>query len=105
MGKNLYLGVDLGGTSMRAGIINKNGELLVMEKRKTLPDLGAPGVLARLVKTIAQAAKAAEVKMKDIGGIGIGVPGPVDSKKGVVRVRRSKYLSFASLQRRIRRRR
>ncbi len=86
MGKKLYIGVDLGGTSMRAGVLDKDGTLLAMEKRKTQPELGAAGVLERLVKTITQAAKAADVKLKDIGGIGIGVPGPVDSKKGLVRV-------------------
>jgi glucokinase len=86
MGKKFYIGVDLGGTSMRAGVMDKDGNLLALEKRKTQPELGAAGVLERLVKTINKAAKAADVKMKDIGGIGVGVPGPVDSKKGLVRV-------------------
>ena len=36
MGKKLYIGVDLGGTSMRAGVVNvKSGELLALAKRKT----------------------------------------------------------------------
>jgi glucokinase len=86
MGKKLYIGVDLGGTSMRAGVLDKNGELLALEKRKTHPELGAAGVVERLVKTINKSIKAADVKLKDIGGIGVGVPGPVDSKKGLVRV-------------------
>lgn len=86
MDKKLYLGVDLGGTSMRAGVIDKDGNLLALEKRKTHPELGAAGVLERLIKTITNAANAADVKMKDIGGIGIGVPGPIDAQKGIVRV-------------------
>ncbi len=86
MGKKLYVGVDLGGTSMRAGVLDKKGNLLSMEKRKTHPELGAAGVLERLVKTISNAAQAAGVKLNDIDGIGIGVPGPIDSAKGVVRV-------------------
>src|SRR5690242_9459865 len=86
MGKKLYVGVDLGGTSMRAGVLDKKGNLLSMEKRKTHPELGAAGVLERLVKTIGNAAQGAGVKLKDIDGIGIGVPGPIDSAKGIVRV-------------------
>jgi len=86
MSKKLYIGVDLGGTSMRAGVIAKDGTLLALEKRKTHPELGAAGVLERLIKTINDAAKSAGVKMKDIDGIGIGVPGPIDSQKGVVRL-------------------
>jgi glucokinase len=86
MSKKLYIGVDLGGTSMRAGVIAKDGTLLALEKRKTHPELGAAGVLERLIKTINDAAKTSGVKMKDIDGIGIGVPGPIDSTKGVVRL-------------------
>lgn len=86
MAKKLYVGVDLGGTSMRAGVLDKDGKLLSMEKRKTHPELGAAEVLERLVKTIKRAVKAADVKVNDIDGVGVGVPGPVDSKKGIVRV-------------------
>ncbi len=86
MAKKLYIGVDLGGTSMRAGVLSNDGELLSMEKRKTHPELGAKGVMGRLIETIERAAKDAGARTKDISGIGIGVPGPVDTKKGVVRV-------------------
>lgn len=84
--KNLYIGVDLGGTSMRAGVVTKDGSMPVLEKRKTHPELGVDGVYERLIKTIVGAAKAADVSMDEISGIGVGVPGPVDTDKGVVRV-------------------
>jgi glucokinase len=86
MAKKLYIGVDLGGTSMRAGVVAKDGTVLGLAKRKTQPELGGEGVLERLVKTIKDVTKEADVKMKAIGGIGVGVPGPVDTKKGVVRL-------------------
>src|SRR5690349_1320227 len=86
MAKKLFIGVDLGGTSMRAGAVANDGTLGALEKRKTHPELGMEGVFERLLKTIKGAAKTAGVSMKEIGGIGVGVPGPVDTKKGVVRV-------------------
>ncbi len=86
MAKKLFVGVDLGGTSMRAGVVTKNGEVLGLEKRKTKPELGAKKVVERLAETIKRAVKASDLKMKDIGGIGVGVPGPIDSEKGVIRV-------------------
>jgi len=88
MGKknSLFVGVDLGGTSMRAGVVGKDGALLAMEKRKTHPELGAAKVVERLAETIERAIKAAEVKTKAISGIGVGVPGPVDTAQGVVRL-------------------
>jgi glucokinase len=86
MARKLFIGVDLGGTSMRAAAVSKEGEFAALEKRKTHPELGVKGIFERLVRTIEGAAKTAGVPMKEIGGIGIGVPGPVDTRKGVVRL-------------------
>lgn len=82
----VFVGVDLGGTSMRAGIVTIDGKLLALEKRKTKPELGAAGVIDRLAKTIDRAIAAANVDGNAVGGIGVGVPGPVDTTTGVVRV-------------------
>ncbi len=41
MAKKYFVGVDLGGTSMRAGVVAKDGTLLALKKRKTHPELGA----------------------------------------------------------------
>ena len=86
MAKKLYIGVDLGGTSMRAAAVANDGAFVSLEKRKTHPELGRQGVFERLVRTIRGAAKTAGVEMRDVGGIGVGVPGPVDTKRGVVRM-------------------
>lgn len=86
MAKKLYIGVDLGGTSMRATVVDRDGTFGTLEKRKTRPELGRKGVFERLVKTIEGAAEQADVSMKDISGIGVGVPGPVDTQRGVIRV-------------------
>ena len=71
---------------MRAAAVANDGAFGTLEKRKTHPELGVEGVFERLVKTIQGAAKTAGVSMKEIGGIGVGVPGPVDTKRGVVRL-------------------
>ena len=42
MAKNLFIGVDLGGTSMRAGVVAKDGSLGPLEKRKTHPNAYKP---------------------------------------------------------------
>ncbi len=86
MAKKLYVGVDLGGTSIRAGVVSPKGEVLSLEKRKTHPELGVEGVFDRLAGAIERAMKTAEVKAKAIGGIGVGVPGPIDTEKGIVRL-------------------
>lgn len=84
--KKPYIGVDLGGTSMRAAVVEHDGTVLAFAKRKTHPELGAAGVVARLAETIEKAIHLSHLSRKDVGGIGVGVPGPVDSARGVVRV-------------------
>lgn len=86
MAKKYFVGVDLGGTSMRAGVVAKDGTLLALKKRKTHPEQGAAKVVERLAEAIEGALDDAGAKPKDIGGIGVGVPGPVDTERGVVRV-------------------
>jgi glucokinase len=81
-----YVGVDLGGTSLRAGVVAADGELLALEKRKTRPELGARGVIERMAETIERALKQADLRVRDVGGIGIGIPGPIDADRGVVRL-------------------
>ena len=52
MAKKYFVGVDLGGTSMRAGVVAKDGSLLAMKKRKTHPEQGAAKVVERLAEAI-----------------------------------------------------
>ena len=81
-----YVGVDLGGTSMRAGVVAHDGTVLGFAKRKTHPELGAPAVVERLAVCVQRAIDEAGLKTRDVGGVGVGVPGPVDIARGVVRV-------------------
>ncbi|MCC7359880.1 MAG: ROK family protein [Anaerolineales bacterium] len=81
-----FVGVDLGGTSLRAGVVAADGEILALEKRKTHPEQGGPAVIDRLADAIRKALKLAELRPRDVGGVGVGVPGPIDAERGVVRL-------------------
>ena len=82
------IGVDLGGTSLFATVVDgAEGKILGEAKRKTLAEIGAEGVSERIVATIKKAIKRAgmdKMDKKDILGVGIGVPGPVDPNTGIV---------------------
>ena len=85
MANNAYIGVDLGGTSLLAAVVDTvNGRIIGESKRKTRPELGATGVTNRLVRTIEKAIADAQLKREDIAGIGIGIPGPINPETGVV---------------------
>ena len=86
MAKKPYLGVDLGGTSIRAGVVAADGTLLAMAKRKTRPELGAEGVVGRMAGAVERALSEAGLRAKDVRGLGVGVPGPVDGEHRQVRV-------------------
>lgn len=81
-----FVGVDLGGTNIQAGVLDPRNKLLGAAKSKTRADEGSDNVVQRVVKTVHEALENAKLKITDIGGVGIGAPGVVDPKKGIVRV-------------------
>lgn len=77
------VGIDLGGTNIVVGTIAEDGsELVGLVSEPTLPEQGGDAVIGRIVK-LARASIAA-ARDKEIAGVGIGSPGPLDTKTGVV---------------------
>jgi glucokinase len=76
------VGIDIGGTNIVAGTVSEDGsELLGLVSQPTFPEQGADAVLARIVKL---ARDSMRVSGKEIAGFGIGSPGPLDTKRGIV---------------------
>jgi glucokinase len=84
MAKRVLVGVDLGGTSLLAVATTTKGKILGSRKRKTRADEGASAVLKRMEQTIRSAVKEGGAKMSDVRAIGIGAPGPLNPKSGVI---------------------
>lgn len=80
----LYVGVDLGGTNVRSGLVDGEGNILSRDKRKTLARESAEAPLRQIVDSITEAVRRGEKKFSDITAIGIGSPGPLSAKKGMV---------------------
>jgi glucokinase len=78
------LGIDLGGTKMHAVVINRKGKVLGSARRPTKPEDGYKSVLKRLVATAEDAAEDADLDLDDFDAIGLGMPGPIDDRRGVV---------------------
>ncbi len=75
----LYIGVDLGGTNVRAAMVNAQGEVLQVVKEATKIAQGVQAVVQQLKDLIQQLDGYEKVQ-----GIGLGVPGLVDAKNGVM---------------------
>jgi glucokinase len=86
MGKSrkLFIGVDLGGTNIQAGVLDGDDRLLSQKKSKTKPEDGAEAVIGRIAAAVQEAVKDAGAAARDIGGLGIGAPGAVDVERGLV---------------------
>lgn len=77
------VGVDVGGTNIVVGTVAEDGsEVLGVVSEPTISEQGADAVVARIVR-LARASMA-EAGGKEIAGVGIGSPGPLNTKTGVV---------------------
>ncbi|MFI5345806.1 MAG: ROK family protein [Elusimicrobiota bacterium] len=79
MAKGFYLGVDVGGTKIAAGLVSPAGKILGWEKTSTPRKASAEDVARVIVRTVRDVIRDAGMKAKRLKGIGIGVPGIVDS--------------------------
>ncbi len=81
----LYIGIDLGGTNIGAGVVTPDGEVLGYERTKTKAEQGADAVLERIVKTAEKACDETGVEMKSIRALGVGAPGTCDLEQGIIK--------------------
>jgi glucokinase len=76
------IGIDLGGTNIKYGIVDRDGNILYESMMPTGSDPVNPRVLDNLKKTIAEMRHIASSNGLKIEGIGIGAPGIID--EGIV---------------------
>ena len=68
----LYVGVDLGGTNVRSGLVDEEGNIVSKDKRKSLPRVSAEAPLKQITDSITEVVRTGNVSFSDISGIGIG---------------------------------
>lgn len=80
--ERIALGIDLGGTSIKWGLVNERGEL-VESGREELPDRNTETSLV-LMNQLVQHGR--ERAAKGFAGVGVGTPGLIDAARRVVRI-------------------
>jgi len=81
------LGIDIGGTNLVVGSVSEDGTRIVATASEpTHAEAGATDVLERLVRLAERAIAATkkEIAGAEILGVGVGAPGPLDTKRGIV---------------------
>lgn len=85
MHKHFKVGIDLGATRIKMALVDERGRVSHRREIDTPFNAKKSQIIDSLVSNIAYILKTSSTKNKDVAGVGIGVPGPVDSKKGIVR--------------------
>ena len=82
--RKYYVGIDLGGTFIKGGIVDDLGRIILEDKTPTESEFGSE----RVAKNISDLAKSLMARLglqaDDMVGLGMGVPGMIDSKAGNV---------------------
>lgn len=79
-----YIGIDLGGTNIKAGVVSDEFKIIAKTSCKT--NLPRPGeeICADMAKVALEAVKTAGLTLDDIEAVGIGTPGIANSESGII---------------------
>ena len=86
MAKRHAMGIDFGGTKLLAAIVDlETGEVVATAKKRTSAADGPRDVLDRIHGAADAVLRSADMKPKQLAGIGVGAAGQVDAAQGVLR--------------------
>lgn len=77
-----YIGIDIGATNLKAGLVDETGTILASQKMK-VAQIETPEALARsMAQMTVELAESTNTQMDEIASIGVGVPGVVEIRSG-----------------------
>ena len=80
----LYAGVDLGGTNIKAALVDDLGRCAAFHTEKTHAERGPEDAAARMGAAVDVLARQAGIVAADIAAVGVGSPGPLDLQAGTI---------------------
>ncbi len=78
------IGIDLGGTNIVSGVVDENYNIIAKARIKTNSPRPSGEIVADMIESAKQAVSKAGLTFADIDCIGVGCPGSIDPKEGVV---------------------
>jgi len=79
-----YIGVDMGGTKIAVGIVNEKGDIISKDSIPTYRERGYEEVVKDMGLLILRLIKAQKLFVSDFEYIGIGLPGSINKKDGIL---------------------
>ncbi len=80
----VYVGIDVGGTGIKIGVVNEAGEILSQGETPTLVGRPYEEIVRDMGQCTLQVLAEGGFQEADVGAIGIGIPGVADNKTGTV---------------------
>ncbi len=82
---NYAIGIDLGGTKILTGIVNKTtGEVLTYIKKKTKKDKGSEKIIHKIINSIKEVINESGIDYDKIEEIGLGAAGQINRENGII---------------------
>lgn len=81
---DVLLGIDLGGTNVKAAVVDKDKQILGKDSRPTQANEGVDAVIDAMAASADAALAASQRSRNDVLAAGIGAPGPLNWRTGIV---------------------
>ena len=82
--KEAIVGIDMGGTRLRALVVNAQNKILGMHRAPTNPNQKVDRLVSDIAALVEAAVQLACLKLSNLRAVSIGVPGAVDTVSGMV---------------------
>lgn len=79
-----YVGVDIGGTNLKAGLVDENGVLLATQKMKVASIADDDGLAWTVASLVQELAHTVNIPVSDVASVGVGIPGTVEIRSGSI---------------------
>ena len=80
----VYIGIDVGGTGIKIGLVNEEGQLIHQGETPTLVGRPYQEIIADMGHCALKVLEEAKLTVDDVHSVGIGIPGIADAKTGNV---------------------
>ncbi len=77
------VGIDLGGTFIKGAVVDEEGTIVIKEEIPTHAERGPADILRRIEELVRVLIGRSGVELSECAGVGIGVPGFIDTEAGV----------------------
>lgn len=80
----MYIGIDLGGTNIAAGIVTEEGNIIMQGSVPTMKERPTAEIVKDMAELSLKLVADAGLELKDIKSVGIGCPGTINVQTGEV---------------------